>query len=100
MELLIRIVDKVPVGNPDYARASQRGDVIVACPDGWNWTTREKSNPDWIIVSANITQIEATALQESWRGGEPQFYRRIGVDPTGLSNGDVLTREQLMARVF
>lgn len=95
MELLIRIIDKSTAED-----ASQRGDVICACPDGWAWSDAERSNPDWIIIKADITEIECDALLESGRLGEPQYRRRLGVDPVGLMSGDELTRSALMARVF
>ena len=95
MELLIRTVDKSAV-----ERASQRGDVISACPDGWAWSAAERGNPDWIIVHADITDIEVGALMEPSRDGEPVYRRRVGVNPDGLTSGDVLSREELMARLF
>lgn len=100
MELLIRIVDKHPAVSTLYERASQRGDVIVAVPDGWDWSNAERSNPEWIIVRAEITEIEVDALLEPGRLGEPQYRRRLGIDPSGLTAGAVLTREALMARIF
>ena len=100
MELLIRIADKHPVVAAQYEMAGQRGDVIAACPDGWAWSPAERDNPDWIIVTADITDIEAGALLEGARPGEPRFRRRLGVNPDGLQSGSVLDREQLMARVF
>ncbi len=100
MELLIRITDKHPAVSIHYERASQRGDVICAMPDGWEWSPAERSNADWIIVSAAITQAECEALLESGREGEPQYRRRLGVSPDGLASGDTLTRAQLMARIF
>ncbi len=100
MELLIRIIDKHPAVSVEYERASQRGDVICAMPDGWEWSQAERSNPDWIIVSAAITETECDALLESGREGEPQYRRRLGVNPDGLVSGNTLTREQLMVRIF
>lgn len=100
MELLIRINDKHPIVSAMHETGSQRGDVVCACPDGWGWSQAEQDNPDWIIVTATITEVEASALLESGRPGEPQFKRRLGVNPDGLKSGDVLSREQLMARVF
>ena len=100
MELLIRIVDKNPVVSMMHETGSQRGDVICACPDGWQWSDAERNNPDWIIVTASIVEAEAQALLESFRHGEPKYRRRLGVNPEGLQSGDVLTREQLMAKVF
>lgn len=100
MELLIRITDKHPVVAAQYEFASQRGDVIAACPDGWAWSDAERDNSEWIIVKADITDIEAGALLEGYRPNEPRFRRRLGVDPDGLKSGDTLTREQLNGRVF
>lgn len=95
MELLIRIIDKSAAED-----ASQRGDVICACPDGWAWSDAERNNPDWIIIKADVTEIECDALLESGRPGEPRYRRRLGVDPGGLMSGDELSRNDLMARVF
>lgn len=95
MELLIRTVDKSSAEN-----ASQKGDVIAAMPDGWGWSNAERTNPDWIIVSAQITEVEAEALLEESRQNEPVYRRRLGINLDGLAVGDVLTREQIMARVF
>lgn len=100
MELLIRVTDKHPVVSDQYEVASQRGDVIAACPDGWSWSVAERSNPDWIIVLAAITEVEVGALLEGYRPNEPKYRRRLGVNPDGLQTGDTLTREQLLARIF
>lgn len=95
MELLIRTVDKASAEN-----ASKRGDVIVFQPDGFGWSAPERSNPEWVIVTAQITEVEADALTESPRMGEPNYKRRVGVNIDGLQAGDVLTRNELMIRVF
>lgn len=100
MELLIRTVGKHPIISPLAESSSQRGDVIAACPDGWEWSQAERENPEWIIICVGITEVEAGALLEAARPGEGVLRRRIGVDTTGLAAGDVLTREQLTARVF
>lgn len=100
MELLIRVVDKHQPNSEAYETASQRGDVICACPDGWPWSDAERTNPDWIIISADITEVEAGALLESGRPDERQFRRRLGVNPDGLTAGERLSRDALMARVF
>lgn len=95
MELLIRTVDK-----SDAENASKRGDVIVFQPDGFVWSPTERSNPEWIIVTAQITDVESEALTEGPRTGEPNYKRRVGVNIDGLHAGDVLTRNELLARVF
>lgn len=95
MELLIRLIDKSEAEN-----ASQRGDVIAAMPEGWEWSAAERNNHDWIIITADITEIEVAALMEPGRPNEPQYRRRLGINPDGLTSGDVLNRVELMARVF
>lgn len=63
-ELLIRVRDKESHPDPyvDVQR-SKRGDVIVACPDGWNWSHEERTNPDWRIVRIpGLPQDEVDAL--------------------------------------
>lgn len=100
MELLIRIKDKHPAVSVSYERASMRGDVIAACSDGWAWSDAERNNPEWIIVTARITEVETGALMEPGRIGEPQYRRRLGVNPDGLQSGDILSRTDLLAKVF
>lgn len=100
MELLIRTKHKHPAVAAIHEASGQRGDVIAACPDGWAWSDAERTNPDWIIIRAKITQIEADALMESARPDEGKLKRRIGIDLEGLQAGEKLTRIELMARVF
>lgn len=100
MELLIRLVDKQPADHALWEKAGQRGDVVAAMPDGWAWSDTERTNPEWLIVTAEITDIEVVALLEPYRPTEPQYKRRLGVNPDGLQAGDVLTRSELMARIF
>lgn len=100
MELLIRTIDKHVVVNTLHETSSQRGDVIAACPDGWVWSAAEEENPDWIIIGADITEVEALALLEPYREGEPKYRRRLGVSVDGLLPKERLTREQLTGRVF
>ena len=51
-ELLIRVVDRT---NPDDATRdavlAKRGDVIEVKEDGAFWSPRERTNPDWRILS-------------------------------------------------
>lgn len=96
MELLIRTADKHPVVSMMHETSSQQGDVIAAMPDGWAWSDAERSNPDWIIIHVDLTDIETDALMEAGRPGEPKYRRRLGVNIDGLKTGDKLTRNQLM----
>lgn len=73
-ELLIRVKDKR--NPPEYPNAAvldtkllQRGDVVMVCPDGWQWGDAELSNPDWRIVKApTMTPAEA----ETYLAAEPE----------------------------
>lgn len=50
-ELLVRIVDKTNPDSPSQsAKLLKRGDVVVACPDGWPWSTLEQQSTDWRIL--------------------------------------------------
>lgn len=52
MELLIRVVDKLPRSadrDTDNGR-TKRGDVIAICPDGHPWGIEERTNPEWRLV--------------------------------------------------
>lgn len=100
MELLIRINHKQLVGSELHDTASQAGDVIAAVENGWAWSNAERKNPDWIIIHCDITPSEVEALLESGRVNETPWRRRLGVNPVLLNSGDVLTREQLMSRLF
>lgn len=57
-------VDQPRTGDPrlDCQRFG-RGDVIVACPDGWAWSHAERTHPGWLVVKVpGMTLAEATAL--------------------------------------
>lgn len=61
MELLIRIKDKINLEDEDLnSMCLKAGDIVTMQPDGHNWGTKEKSNPDWRIISIpNMTNVEA-----------------------------------------
>lgn len=69
MEVLIRVVDKGP--NEDHSKA---GDVISVCPDGWQWSPAELTNPDWRIIRVPILQTQADAFLS--RANNPLVKRR------------------------
>lgn len=98
--ILIRTVGKHPLVSPLAEAASQAGDVIAVCDAGWEWSPAERERPDWIIIFAEITDVEAGALIEPARPGEGKLRCRLGVNTDGLAAGDMLTRAELMARVF
>lgn len=84
MELLIRVVDKERSG--DIALDAQRtraGDVIVAMPDGHDWTPTERSNPDWRIVHVpSLLDSEAITLV-------------AGESPTAMAGTRVLQKRKV-----
>jgi hypothetical protein len=50
-EILIRVVDKRNLADPQLDRACfRRGDVIAICPDGCLWGNEELLNPDLRIL--------------------------------------------------
>ena len=100
MELVICLEHKHPIVAQLHATAVQRGDVIEIMPEGFEWGKLTCENPDWIIIKSDITKVEKEALLESGRPGETQWWRRVGINVEGLKTGDVLTRQDLMARTF
>ena len=66
-ELLVRSTDSI---NDDFylnTKCTKRGDVIVACPDGWNWGTLELTHSFWRIVLAPAMTL---AQAQSFLDGE------------------------------
>lgn len=50
-ELLVRVVDKVNPNDPDLdLQCLKRGDVVAVGEDGWPWSGKELSNPDWKVM--------------------------------------------------
>ncbi len=67
-ELLVRVNDKV--NRDDFylnCGCTKRGDVIVACPDGWNWGKQELINSDWTILKFPKIPV---SVAESFLGPE------------------------------
>lgn len=63
-ELLVRVIDKTnPVDVYKDVKLTKRGDVVVVMPDGWGWSSEEKTNPDWRIFKwPSETMTNASAL--------------------------------------
>ena len=50
-ELLVRVVDKVNPNDPDLdLQCLKRGDVVTVGEDGWPWSGKELSNPEWKVM--------------------------------------------------
>jgi hypothetical protein len=88
MEILVRVVDKHPVESPDYEASSQRGDVIVVCPNGHPWSPAELTNPDWRIIRAPILQAEADALLAKSQDVTVKRRREWKIDLDALPNSE------------
>jgi len=61
-EILVRVVNKIQPDPIKAERLLRAGDVVSVCPDGWSWTTIERTNPEWRIISANILPTAVEAL--------------------------------------
>ncbi|MBZ2208480.1 hypothetical protein [Massilia soli] len=91
-ELLIRTIDKLPLVVPAYVRASQRGDIIAIVPDGWEWSERERSNPEWLIIKAdNLTEQDVESLLEPGRSEPPENARSM--PPSWVMTTEAAERE-------
>lgn len=102
VSLLINTVDQHPKVSTLYETCIQRGDVISIKPEGFPWDQYPlvAENANFVHITADITEIEADALIEPGRPGEPQYRNRIGINPDNLVNGMRLTRDELKARIF
>lgn len=83
MEMLVCIADN--------GTRVQPGDVICICPDGWEWSQAELSHPGWMVVSVELTQVEADAL-----GFMADNAPRLNVEnlPVSLTRADLYARLQ------
>lgn len=61
-ELLLRVADKTSADPFKDAKLTKRGDVIVALPDGWNWTEEEQRNPAWRILKWPALSLSAASV--------------------------------------
>ncbi|MEK9721994.1 MAG: hypothetical protein VW405_00740 [Rhodospirillaceae bacterium] len=62
MELLIFAVDRPFSTRRELVERYMRGDVVIAKPDGWPWSQRELTNPDWRILRVGLLKSETDAL--------------------------------------
>lgn len=66
-ELLLRIVDKIGSTPAKDILSSKAGDVVVVCPDGWEWSQMELSSPAWKIIK--MPGVDPAALNDLVRIG-------------------------------
>lgn len=89
MELCIALQDKPGGGISSY----KRGEVLVACADGWAWSEAEFDNPLWVIIRTPLTDVEVEALNAPYRAVnydivvEPFPSRKFRLDVTTLGLG-------------
>ena len=63
-EILVRVVDKTSSDPLIDAKCRKRGDVIAykLASRAW-WTERERTNPAWTIITADLTHEMAQSLK-------------------------------------
>lgn len=78
-ELLVRVIDKYEGVDPLFlSKSTMRGDVIEVRPDGWPWSLRERTSPQWIIVKVDASMAKCAALIAAEPGDVKQNpYLRI-----------------------
>lgn len=77
-ELLIRVRDKEASPDPyQDAKRSKRGDVIAVCPDGWAWSHREQTNPEWRIVRILGLPMSVAESFVTPERGDPRVDRML-----------------------
>ncbi len=94
-ELLVRVKDKVNPDSPQLdAKCLKAGDVVVACPDGWEWSELEKSNPDWLIV-----KVPGMSMEEAKTFTAPEVGDRL-VNPMLRQRAFKIDLEQVQNKVL
>lgn len=57
--MLVRVVDKVNRNDPYLdVKLLKRGDVVVVCPDGWQWSALELKSADWRVMHFPDLSVE------------------------------------------
>ena len=62
MELIIEWHNRPFRNRNEQINLYRRGDVITYKPDGWAWSRAERQNPNWRILSVDLTEAECQAL--------------------------------------
>ena len=82
-ELLIRVRDKEFADTYQKVKQLGRGDVVVVVENGWSWSQKELTNPDWRILKLpNILVddvVDLLAPEENPTPGVPnRMLQRVG----------------------
>lgn len=88
-ELLVRFVDNPPTDDADTdCQRTQRGDVVVAMPDGHPWATNELAFGHWVVVKVpgmTLAEGEALAAGEPSDGAKRHRHKKLFyIDPAML----------------
>jgi len=71
MEILLRVHEKAHENRNLMCAA---GDVVVVCPDGWQWSELERKQPFWRILRiVGMTASDALLLTQS----QSRIARRV-----------------------
>ena len=49
-EMIVAVRDKLPVDDPLHALSYRAGDVLCFMDDGWQFSERERTHPNWMHV--------------------------------------------------
>ena len=105
-ELLVQVIDKThedPFANQTHCK---RGDVVVACPDGWSWGREEVKDPRTLILKVpGLSLQEAEAMTTPEIGDrrvtpmlhERAFYLETLPEVVGVPRVAVISIEQFRA---
>jgi hypothetical protein len=107
MEFLFPVVDQAAAVD-----AFKAGDIIDYHPDGWPWTQRELTNPNWRIVRVDVLQSTVDAFmstlvpQAGAKGRQREYQLVLASLPNpsdyvgARAQGIIpLTRQQVVAAV-
>jgi hypothetical protein len=50
MEMLVRVLDRKGFDAKTNTVSLRPGDVVTVQADGWKWSEKERTNPEWCIV--------------------------------------------------
>lgn len=97
-ELLIWIQDSPSTGDPAMdSKRDKAGNVITVQNDGWKWTTLEKNNSAWRIVSIPGLSASDPAVLILFRSEQTQRLMDNPLDPMANPVTNLLLRTKVYA---
>ena len=99
-ELLVMVEDRVSPDPHRNVKLPKRGDVVVACPDGWPWSPAERTAPFWTIVRCPGLPADATSGLLAPEPGDEIVQRTLqgrafGLDLDALGERREVTPDEL-----